>query len=81
MPKEKGKYYYSNNLFHLYKICLYKEINWIWKEIGRKLETKDFKNPIKATKKNLSVIAIDDRETPFTTIRVPSAGEMNPYVI
>lgn len=28
----------------------------------------------------LNVIAIADRETPFTTIRVPSAGEMNPYV-
>ncbi|HAQ66083.1 MAG TPA: sugar isomerase [Bacteroidales bacterium] len=28
----------------------------------------------------LTVIAIADRETPFTTIRVPSAGEMNPYV-
>ena len=28
----------------------------------------------------LKVIAIADRQTPFTTIRVPSAGEMNPYV-
>jgi glutamine---fructose-6-phosphate transaminase (isomerizing) len=28
----------------------------------------------------LNVIAIADRDTPFTTIRVPSAGEMNPYV-
>ncbi|MCK9218872.1 MAG: SIS domain-containing protein [Bacteroidales bacterium] len=28
----------------------------------------------------LNVIAIADRATPFTTIRVPSAGEMNPYV-
>lgn len=28
----------------------------------------------------LKVIAIADRDTPFTTIRVPSAGEMNPYV-
>jgi glutamine---fructose-6-phosphate transaminase (isomerizing) len=28
----------------------------------------------------LNVIAIADRETPFKTIRVPSAGEMNPYV-
>lgn len=28
----------------------------------------------------LNVIAIADRETPFTTIRVPSAGEMNPYI-
>jgi glucosamine--fructose-6-phosphate aminotransferase (isomerizing) len=29
----------------------------------------------------LKVIAIADRETPFTTIRVPSAGEMKPYVL
>lgn len=28
----------------------------------------------------LNVIAIADRDTPFTTIRVPSAGELNPYV-
>jgi len=28
----------------------------------------------------LNVIAIADRDTPFTTIRVPSAGDMNPYV-
>lgn len=28
----------------------------------------------------LKVVAIADRDTPFTTIRVPSAGEMNPYV-
>ncbi|MBN1791536.1 MAG: hypothetical protein JW830_13625 [Bacteroidales bacterium] len=28
----------------------------------------------------LTVIAIADRETPFTTIRVPSAGEMKPYI-
>ncbi len=28
----------------------------------------------------LTVVAIADRETPFTTIRVPSAGEMKPYV-
>ncbi|MBN2215535.1 MAG: hypothetical protein JW723_14975 [Bacteroidales bacterium] len=28
----------------------------------------------------LNVIAIADRDTPFKTIRVPSAGEMNPYV-
>jgi glutamine---fructose-6-phosphate transaminase (isomerizing) len=28
----------------------------------------------------LKVVAIADRETPLTTIRVPSAGEMNPYV-
>ncbi|MFC2137507.1 SIS domain-containing protein [Bacteroidota bacterium] len=28
----------------------------------------------------LKVIAIADRDTPFTTIRIPSAGEMNPYV-
>jgi glucosamine--fructose-6-phosphate aminotransferase (isomerizing) len=28
----------------------------------------------------LNVVAIADRETPFKTIRVPSAGEMNPYV-
>jgi glucosamine--fructose-6-phosphate aminotransferase (isomerizing) len=28
----------------------------------------------------LNVIAIADRETPFKTILVPSAGEMNPYV-
>jgi glucosamine--fructose-6-phosphate aminotransferase (isomerizing) len=28
----------------------------------------------------LTVVAIADRDTPFTTIRVPSAGEMNPYV-
>ncbi len=29
----------------------------------------------------LTVVAIADRETPFTTIRVPSAGEMNPYIL
>ncbi|MCK4312594.1 MAG: sugar isomerase [Candidatus Cloacimonetes bacterium] len=28
----------------------------------------------------LTVVAIADRNTPFTTIRVPDAGEMNPYV-
>lgn len=28
----------------------------------------------------LTVIAIADRETPFTTIRVPAAGEMKPYI-
>lgn len=28
----------------------------------------------------LEVIAIADRDTPFTTIRTPSAGEMNPYL-
>jgi glucosamine--fructose-6-phosphate aminotransferase (isomerizing) len=28
----------------------------------------------------LHVVAIADRETPFTTIRVPEAGEMKPYV-
>ncbi len=28
----------------------------------------------------LTVVAIADRDTPFTTIRVPEAGEMNPYV-
>ncbi|MBN1416080.1 MAG: hypothetical protein JW973_13345 [Bacteroidales bacterium] len=28
----------------------------------------------------LKVVAIADRDTPFTTIRVPSAGEMKPYV-
>ncbi len=28
----------------------------------------------------LKVVAIADRDTPFTTIRTPSAGEMNPYV-
>ena len=28
----------------------------------------------------LKVVAIADRDTPFTTIRIPSAGEMNPYV-
>lgn len=28
----------------------------------------------------LTVVAIADRETPFTTIRVPSAGEMKPYI-
>ena len=28
----------------------------------------------------LTVVAIADRDTPFTTINVPSAGEMNPYV-
>lgn len=28
----------------------------------------------------LNVVAFADRDTPFTTIRVPSAGEMNPYV-
>lgn len=28
----------------------------------------------------LKIVAIADRETPFTTIRVPSAGEMNPYL-
>ncbi|HDR68024.1 MAG TPA: sugar isomerase [Bacteroidaceae bacterium] len=28
----------------------------------------------------LNVIAIADRDTPFTTLRVPPAGEMNPYV-
>jgi glucosamine--fructose-6-phosphate aminotransferase (isomerizing) len=28
----------------------------------------------------LKIVAIADRETPFTTILVPSAGEMNPYL-
>jgi len=28
----------------------------------------------------LQVIAIADRDTPFTTLRIPPAGEMNPYV-
>lgn len=28
----------------------------------------------------LTIVAIADRDTPFTTIRVPNAGEMNPYV-
>ena len=28
----------------------------------------------------LEIVAIADRDTPFTTIRVPNAGEMNPYV-
>ena len=28
----------------------------------------------------LTVVAIADRDTPFTTILVPDAGEMNPYV-
>ena len=28
----------------------------------------------------LKVIAIADHDTPFTTLRVPSAGELNPYV-
>lgn len=28
----------------------------------------------------LEVVAIADRDTPFTTIRVPDSGEMNPYV-
>jgi glucosamine--fructose-6-phosphate aminotransferase (isomerizing) len=29
----------------------------------------------------LNVVAIADRDTPFTTIRIPSAGEMKPYVL
>jgi len=29
----------------------------------------------------LKVVAIADRDTPFTTIRIPSAGEMKPYVL
>jgi len=29
----------------------------------------------------LKVVAIADRDTPFETIRIPSAGEMNPYVL
>jgi glucosamine--fructose-6-phosphate aminotransferase (isomerizing) len=29
----------------------------------------------------LKVVAIADRDTPFTTIRVPAAGEMKPYVL
>jgi glucosamine--fructose-6-phosphate aminotransferase (isomerizing) len=29
----------------------------------------------------LTVVAISDRETPFTTIRIPAAGEMKPYVL
>jgi len=29
----------------------------------------------------LKVVAIADRDTPFTTIRIPSAGEMSPYVL
>ena len=28
----------------------------------------------------LKVVAIADRNTPFTTIRIPSAGDLNPYV-
>lgn len=28
----------------------------------------------------LTIVAIADRDTPFTTMRVPNAGEMNPYV-
>lgn len=28
----------------------------------------------------LTIVAIADRDTPFTTIKVPSAGEMTPYV-
>jgi glucosamine--fructose-6-phosphate aminotransferase (isomerizing) len=28
----------------------------------------------------LTVVAIADRDTPFTTIRVPDAGSMNPYI-
>jgi glutamine---fructose-6-phosphate transaminase (isomerizing) len=28
----------------------------------------------------LKVVAVADRDTPFTTIRIPSAGNMNPYV-
>lgn len=28
----------------------------------------------------LKVVAIADRDTPFTTIRIPPAGEMNPYL-
>ncbi len=28
----------------------------------------------------LTIVAIADKDTPFTTIRVPNAGEMNPYV-
>lgn len=28
----------------------------------------------------LNVVALADRDTPFTTIKVPSAGEMSPYV-
>jgi glucosamine--fructose-6-phosphate aminotransferase (isomerizing) len=28
----------------------------------------------------LKVVAIADRDTPFTTIKVPAAGEMKPYV-
>lgn len=28
----------------------------------------------------LKVVAIADHDTPFTTIRVPSAGDMNPYI-
>ncbi len=28
----------------------------------------------------LKIVAIADRDTPFTTIRVPGAGEMAPYV-
>lgn len=29
----------------------------------------------------LKVVAIADRDTPFTTIRIPAAGEMKPYVL
>ncbi|MBD3393346.1 MAG: sugar isomerase [Chitinivibrionales bacterium] len=28
----------------------------------------------------LTVVAISDRDTPFTTVRIPSAGDMNPFV-
>jgi glucosamine--fructose-6-phosphate aminotransferase (isomerizing) len=28
----------------------------------------------------LKIVAIADRDTPFTTIRVPNAGELKPYV-
>jgi glucosamine--fructose-6-phosphate aminotransferase (isomerizing) len=33
-----------------------------------------------ATGVGLKIVAIADRDTPFETIKVPSAGEMNPYV-
>jgi glucosamine--fructose-6-phosphate aminotransferase (isomerizing) len=28
----------------------------------------------------MNIVAIADRDTPFPTIKVPSAGEMNPYI-
>ncbi|MBN1144577.1 MAG: hypothetical protein JXA72_09135, partial [Bacteroidales bacterium] len=29
----------------------------------------------------LTIVAIADHDTPFPTIKVPAAGEMNPYVL